>query len=337
MILHRVKTTKWLAPASCFLIIHLLSASFRASEVSVEIANQGIRPEHVVLQAGDSVEFSSVVQKSRAQTLVIVDEANELKEEHPFGGGTWSYRFKEPGKFDYFLKEYPEIRGRAVVFSNGGSTSDLRHEMVSYSIGYDLGQNAATRLKNLDLELFMAGIEHAYRNEEAKLSSAEMDFIVKEYGREFARRARDERERIAARNLEESREFLELNARQSDVVVLPSGLQYKILNQGWGKKPTARTTVTVHHKAMFLDGTEFDNTHKTAPAEFRLTESVLPGYSEGLKLMSEGAKWQLFVPPRLAYGIHGQAALRPGAPEIEPNATLIFEVELLAVGEARRE
>ena len=326
-----------LAAASCFLSIPLFHVPLEAAEVSIEITSQGLRPDHVVLQTGDSVTFSSEVRRKGGHTLVIVDEADEVKGEHRIEGESWSHRFEESGNYEFILKERPSIRGRAVVFSEGGTTSDLRQERVSYSIGYDLGQNIVRRLENLNLKLFNAGVEHAYRDQEPKLSRAEMDFIVKEYGREVARRARDERERMAAQNLEEGRKFLELNAHQSDVVVLPSGLQYKILKRGMGQSPSAGTKVTVHHKAMFLDGTEFDNTYETAPAEFVLTESVLPGYSEGLKMMPEGAKWKLFVPPQLAYGIRGQPTLRPGAPAIEPNATLIFEVELLAVGEAGRD
>lgn len=319
----------------CFLIIVLSSVPLKAAEVRVEITDQGLRPDHVVLRTGDSVRFSSAVRRNGGHTVVIVDETNELEEEHRIEAEPWSYQFKESGTYHFFVKGSPSIRGKAVVFSEAGASSDLRQEMVSYSIGYDLGQNVVKKLKNLDLKLFYAGIEHAYRDQEPKLSRAEMDFIVNEYRREVARRARDERERITARNLERGQKFLELNAQQPDVVVLPSGLQYKILKQGWGQKPKAGASVKVHYKAMLLDGTEFDNTYKTEPAEFVLTEDVLPGYSQGLMLMSEGAKWKLFVPPRLAYGIHGQPTSRPGISAIEPNATLIFEVELLAVGEAK--
>lgn len=317
---------------SC-LILALFPVSLEAAEVSVEITSQGLRPDHIVLRAGDSVKFSSPVREN-GHSVIIVSEMGELEVEHRIEAGSWSYRFKESGRYEFFAKELPSIRGKVLVFSRGGGSSDLRQEMVSYSIGYDLGQHVVKQLENLDLKLFYAGIEHAYRDLEPRLSRAEMEFIVNEYGREVARSERDERERIAARNLAKGQKFLELNAQQADVVVLPSGLQYKILKRGWGQKPTAGAKVKVHYKAMLLDGAEFDDTYKREPAEFVLTESVLPGYSQGLKLMSEGAKWKLFVPPQLAYGIQGQPTSRPGAPAIEPNATLIFEVELLAVGEA---
>ncbi len=312
-----------------FLIVALFPVSLGADELTLEITTIGIRPDHVVLQAGDSVRFQSSTQSEL--TLSIIGEASLPEREHRLEAGSYRHRFDRPGSYEVLVKEIPGIRARAVVFSAAGESSDLRQEMVSYSIGYDLGQNVVKQLENLDLELFNAGIAHAYTGQEPKLSRAEMDFIVKEYGREIARRARDEREQIAARNREESRGFLELNARQSDVVVLPSGLQYRILRPGLGQKPRAGAKVKVHHRATFLDGSEFDDTFDSEPAEFVLSESVLPGYSEGLMLMSEGARWKLFVPPHLAYGIRGQPP-RPGVPAIEPNATLVFEVELLAVG-----
>jgi FKBP-type peptidyl-prolyl cis-trans isomerase FklB len=328
-----MRSLKQIFAASSFLMAGLLSVSLEAAEVEVVITDQSFDPDQLVLQAGDDVTFDSALRTQGAHTLVIVREGDESTLAKQFENGSWKHRFEEPGHYHLFVQEFPRVSARAVVFPRAGATADLRQEMVSYSIGYDLGRNVVKKLANLDLKLFSAGIEHAYTDQEPKLSRAEMDFIVKEYGREVARRARDERERIAALHLEESQKFLERNARQRDVVVLPSGLQYKILKRGSGRRPKAGTKVRVHHRATFLDGTEFDSTYESEPAEFLLTENVLPGYSEGLRLMSEGAKWKLFVPPQLAYGIHGQPDPQPGAPAIEPNATLIFEVELLRVGD----
>lgn len=320
-----------MSSGGCILGMALFLSGAEAAEVSIEVTGRGLRPDHVVLQTGDSVKFIPSIDVGIPPTVALVGEAKEIEVEHRIEGDSWTHHFGESGIFEILVREQPSVRGRAIVFSRGSVDSDLRQERVSYSIGYDLGQTMARRVENLNLELFNAGIEHAYRGQEPKLSPEEMDFIVKEYGREVARLARDDRERIAARNLRVSREFLERNARQPEVVVLPSGLQYEILEQGAGLRPKLGSRVKVHHRATLLDGTEFDNTYEKAPAEFVLTESVLPGYSEGLKLMSEGSRWRLFVPPQLAYGIRGQASV-PGAPPIEPNATLVFEVELLAVG-----
>lgn len=315
------------------LIAGLFGVPAEAAEVEVAVTDRTFDPDRIVLQVGDEARFKSASRTRGSHTIVILDETGQKRTELDFAEGSSSHLFDEPGNYHLIVRDLPSITGSVVVFPKEGATADLRREMVSYSIGYDLGQNVVKKLENLDLKLFNAGIEHAYSGQEPKLSRADMDFIVKEYGREIARRARDEKERIATANSKASQNFLGLNARKPDVVVLPSGLQYKILKRGRGRRPKAGKKVRVHHKAMFLDGTEFDNTYKKEPAEFLLTESVLPGYTEGLMLMSEGARWRLFVPPKLAYGIYGQPSSGPGASTIEPNATLIFEVELLAVGD----
>ena len=208
---------------------------------------------------------------------------------------------------------------------------DSSGEKVSYSLGYDLGRKMAADFENLDLQRFQAGIEDAYLQRESKLGAGEMDFIVGEFGREVARRARGQRERIAARNGTRSQEFLAANARNQDVRVTSSGLQYRVLRTGHGDRPEVGSRVRVHHRASFLDGTEFENTYAAQPAEFVVGDGILPGYLEALELMSEGSRWELFVPPHLAYGARGQPASSPGAPGVEPNSTLIFEVELLTV------
>ena len=106
---------------------------------------------------------------------------------------------------------------------------------------------------------------------------------------------------------------------------LPSGLQYKVIATGTGKSPTASDTVTTNYKGTLIDGTEFDSSYKRGqPATFPVT-GVIPGWTEALQLMKEGAKWQLFIPPNLAYGERGAGR------EIGPNATLVFEVELISV------
>lgn len=204
-------------------------------------------------------------------------------------------------------------------------------EKVSYSIGYDLGRKMAADVENLDLAPFRAGLEDAYHGREPKLARGEMDFIVGEFSREVARRARDRRERSAARNAQESREFLENNASREGVRVTASGLQYRVLEPGRGARPTPGSTVRVHHRGRFADGSEFESTDALQPAEFVLGEGVLPGYREALQRMRVGSHWEIVVPPQLAYGAAGRPASGPGELEIEPNATLIFEIELLAV------
>jgi len=130
----------------------------------------------------------------------------------------------------------------------------------------------------------------------------------------------------AEKNKKEGEAFLVENKRKEGVVTLPSGLQYKILKAGTGKKPTEGDTVECIHRGTLIDGTEFDSSYRSKkPMTFKVSGGIIQGWSEALKLMPVGSKWQLFIPPQLAYGDRGAGDI------IGPNATLIFEVELLAV------
>jgi len=129
----------------------------------------------------------------------------------------------------------------------------------------------------------------------------------------------------AETNLAAGNAFLEENKGKPGVVVLPSGLQYKVLEEGTGRTPTATDRVKVHYQGTFVNGEEFDSSYRrNQPAEFQVNR-VIAGWTEALQLMKEGAKWQLFIPADLAYGERG----RP--PSMPPNSTLIFEVELIEV------
>ncbi len=129
---------------------------------------------------------------------------------------------------------------------------------------------------------------------------------------------------MALSPIEKGQEFLADNAKKEGVKKLPDGLQYKVLKEGAGKKPSATDTVVVHYRGTLIDGTEFDSSYKRGqPAEFPVNR-VIKGWTEALQLMTEGSKWMLYIPSTLAYGERGT----PGGP-IGPNETLIFEVELL--------
>ena len=134
-----------------------------------------------------------------------------------------------------------------------------------------------------------------------------------------------QQQQLAETNKKEGDEFLAANKAKEGVVTLPSGLEYKILQEGTGPKPTAADTVTVNYRGTLLNGTEFDSSYKRGqPANFPVSQ-IIKGWTEALELMPVGSKWQLFIPPDLAYGLRG------ANPTIGPNSTLIFEVELLSI------
>jgi FKBP-type peptidyl-prolyl cis-trans isomerase FklB len=129
---------------------------------------------------------------------------------------------------------------------------------------------------------------------------------------------------MAEKNLSEGKAFLEENKKKEGVKTLSSGLQYKVLAEGFGKTPKAADNVTVNYKGTLINGAEFDNSYKRGqPATFKVN-GVIKGWTEALQLMNEGSKWQLFIPPELGYGDRG-------AGPVPPNSTLIFEVELISV------
>lgn len=136
--------------------------------------------------------------------------------------------------------------------------------------------------------------------------------------------------RRAEKNRKKSQTFLAENQKKEGVIVLPSGLQYKVLREGTGASPEPNDTIVTHYRGTLINGKEFDSSyHRRGPVTSRISR-MIPGWAEALPLMKVGAKWQLFIPPHLAYGQHGAGR------KIGPNAVLIFEVELLAIESNRQ-
>lgn len=307
------------------------SVASLAGDVTVEVKGNEVSPDRLVFKAGDTIIF---VQKSHdnPEVTIIVENSAQVQASGELArGGTWEYKFVDAGSYDYFVSETPSVRGRAIVFDARGANADLRQESVSYSIGYDFGLRLSKNLKNLNLALFHAGVDHAYQGVSPKLSANEMDFILSEYGREVVRAEQQKHARLVKRNQESASRFLQSNVQRDGIVALPSGLQYEVLKRGQGNRPKTDSIVRVHYRATFLNGAEFDDTFDTEPATFAFTKSIIAGFYEGLSLMREGSRWRLFIPPGLAYGARGQAGNKTGLKVVEPNAMLIFEVELLSV------
>lgn len=208
---------------------------------------------------------------------------------------------------------------------------DTPEKRLSYTIGMDIGRSLAGQQMDLDIEVVIDALRASYRGEETLMSDEE---VAAERQRFIERRQQQierQRNEEAQRNLEEGQAFLAANAKKDGVQVTPSGLQYRVIEQGEGKKPAATDRVTVHYRGRLINGVEFDSSYaRGAPATFGLNQ-VIPGWTEGLQLMQEGGKYEFFIPAELAYGERGA----PGA--IGPNSTLIFEVELIEVAEGSQE
>jgi FKBP-type peptidyl-prolyl cis-trans isomerase len=201
----------------------------------------------------------------------------------------------------------------------------LESEMqkVSYIMGTNIGGQIKGEAFEVDIPSLTLGLSDAVAGNEPKLSEDEVKAVIEAFQAKMMAEQEASAKLVAETNIKEGEAFLAENAKKEGVVVLESGLQYKILTAGTGAIPTPENTVEVHYKGTLLDGTEFDSSFKRGvPAQFGVTQ-VIPGWVEALQLMKEGAKWELYVPADLAYGPGGTGGL------IGPNQTLIFEVELL--------
>ncbi len=194
-------------------------------------------------------------------------------------------------------------------------------QKFSYTVGFQLGQNLMRQKLELDPKIVAQGIQHALTGAVPKMSQEEMHASIMAYQKK-------EQEKVAAlakKNLDASHAYLEANKKKPGVVTLPDGLQYKVITKGTGKQPKMTDTVVAHYRGTLIDGTEFDSSYKrNHPATFPVN-GVIKGWQEVLPLMKEGAKWQVYIPPELAYGEHGAGNA------IGPNQTLIFDIELLSV------
>jgi FKBP-type peptidyl-prolyl cis-trans isomerase FklB len=193
-------------------------------------------------------------------------------------------------------------------------------EKASYSIGFDLGKNLKGAGVEVDLAAVAAGIKDGSTGATGKLTEQEMMAAMQLLQKEVSER----RAAKAGETKAEGAKFLAANGKKEGVKTTASGLQYKVIKDGTGKTPKDGDTVTTHYKGTFIDGNEFDSSYKrNEPATFPVN-GVIKGWTEALKLMKEGAKWQLYIPSDLAYGPQG----RPGIP---PDSMLIFDIELIKV------
>lgn len=198
-------------------------------------------------------------------------------------------------------------------------------EKISYSIGMDIGGSLKRGSVEVDPDLLAKGLKDSYGGGKTMLTEDQARQAIEDFQKTMMAKQAETMKMLSEKNKADGERFLAENAKKAGVKVLPSGLQYKVIAPGTGKSPTAADTVTTHYRGTLIDGTEFDSSYKRGePATFPLS-GVIPGWTEALQLMKEGAKWQLFVPPGLAYGERGAGQV------IGPNATLVFEVELLTV------
>ena len=188
-----------------------------------------------------------------------------------------------------------------------------------YGLGMGIGQNLLSMgIKDMNVEDFVKGIKDVLSGAKTEMSHTEAQKVVNEHFQKLAQEA-------YAQNKASGEAFLAENAKKTGVVTLPSGLQYEVINEGSGKKPSAADKVQCHYEGTLIDGTIFDSSIKRGePAVFGVNQ-VIKGWVGALQLMQEGAKWRLYIPYDMAYGEHGAGEMIP------PFSALIFDVELIKV------
>lgn len=219
----------------------------------------------------------------------------------------------------------PATKTSQAPAAQGASALQTQKEKASYALGMNIASGLKKQLVDVDPDSLARGLKDELAGGKTLLTVEEAQAALTELQNEVRKKQEEEMQRVGEANMKQGADFLAANKTKEGVVTLASGLQYKILTAGTGPKPSASDTVVCNYRGTLIDGTEFDSSYKRGqPASFPVG-GVIRGWTEALQLMPVGSKWQLFVPSDLAYGPRGAGGV------IGPNATLIFEVELLSI------
>ena len=209
--------------------------------------------------------------------------------------------------------------------ADGGNELKTFKDKLSYSMGLDMGTYLNGMGEELDYERLVLGLKTGFDGSKPVLSQEEMQSVQQEFAQKVRAKQEAQMKVLQEKNKKAGDDYLAKNKENKGVVVTDSGLQYEVVTAGTGTKPKAEDTVTVHYKGTTIDGTVFDDSNKRGePAVFGVNQ-VIPGWSEVLQLMQEGATYRVVIPPSLAYGEQGVP------PTIEPNSVLVFDVTLVSI------
>ena len=234
---------------------------------------------------------------------------------------TWA--FERKAEWEKYARGSNDTVASSDSLTKGEITTQL--DMISYSVGMSIGEDIKSRGIPINPAFVARGIQDILGGEGTVISREEAAQILGQLQEQLSAQQSEELARIANNNMQAGQAFLERNAQRENVIVTESGLQYEILYAGTGATPTAEDIVVVDYLGMYIDGKEFDSSYQRGePVEFSVN-GIIPGWTEALLMMKEGAKWRLFIPADLAYGVQG------APPVIEPNTTLVFEVELKSI------
>ncbi|HUP90723.1 MAG TPA: FKBP-type peptidyl-prolyl cis-trans isomerase [Solimonas sp.] len=219
----------------------------------------------------------------------------------------------------------PADKGAAAPASGSNAALTTDAQKFGYAIGVDLGKSLQPVKQDVDVAALKAGLDDAFTGATPKMDDAAREEIKNTVAKKMQERQMQERTEQAAKAKDEGEKFLAENGKRAGVKTTASGLQYEVLTEGKGAHPKTTDRVTVHYKGTLINGEEFDSSYSRGQPVTFLLANVIPGWTEGVQLMTPGSKYKFFIPSNLAYGERGAGV------KIGPNSTLVFEVELIGI------
>jgi FKBP-type peptidyl-prolyl cis-trans isomerase FklB len=215
------------------------------------------------------------------------------------------------------------LAGSLAFSSIAAAQLSTTEQRASYAIGTDLANNLISQGIELNVDSFLLGLEDQLKSNPLKLSEAEMTDAIREFMTLLEAKQNAQLQSQSEENLIKGQAFLAENKKKPDIITLESGLQYRVIEEGEGAMPNENDRIIAHYRGRLIDGTEFDSSfNRGTPIQFELN-GVIPGWQEAIKRMRPGAKWEVFIPAELAYGLQGAGNA------IGPNETLIFEIHFI--------
>ena len=273
------------------------------------------------------------VQEGSEKEDFAADRSNDLRKEEPGGsGGVGTPAGQNARRLGFFgLAALVVVAAVAIVrlsgtpsFENASINSD--GQKASYGIGLRMGSQLADAAEMLDRAAFMRGFEDAMDGEESDVELNELNSVTQVFIADMQASAEEAALRIGEENAVAGTAYRAENAARDGVLTTDSGMQYEVLRAGEGPNPTLEQSVRLHYRGTLVDGTEFDSSYEGDPVEFGVGQ-LIPGFTEALTLMQAGSHFRIVLPPNIGYGPSGSGG------GIGPNATLIFEIELLEIVE----
>jgi len=288
-------------------------------------------PDMVTVTPGQKQkdEFRITVKRAGESKLTVASQgfSKELVVKAKNLGNAIQVEISQKPASEHSRRDAPAPDPGGTVAADDAPVLQDEKAKKSYAVGVEMGKKLKGASLELDAELVSRGVRDALTGDRPLLTEGELKAALVSLRIGFQANQAEAHKQLAEKNKQDGEAFLAENKTREGVVALESGLQYKVLKAGDGRKPAAADTVVCHYRGTLVDGTEFDSSlRRNKPATFAL-KRVIKGWSEALQLMPVGSKWQLSIPPNLAYGARGARQ------KIGPNATLLFEVELLSIQE----